>query len=214
MNLYKNANAYPRSQKCVLLLRNFVSLNNAVFICQACSVTHGGLGTQLSDIYPIDMLFSPQHVALIQFGGNIPYNNFMAEYQFPTSFPPQHRYATRAGDFYRNQLSSAVQGFEILVGKPTPADGRQLCTNQALPAPPVAKKQGLFSKGKGLFNKMTNKAESLANQGSNYVNNKIQSNPKLKKLEEGVTGALTKAGDKMENVVNRAIGNNREERKS
>ena len=127
----------------------------------------------------------------------------MEEYQFPSGFPLQHRYATYAGEYYRNQLGSTVQGHEILVEKPNQYVGTQLMMCHSRPAPPPEQNSGFLSKAMGLYNQVTSKMDGVANIVSRKVIDYTNSNSTLKAVEDTLYNGLSMAGNQIDNVVNK-----------
>ena len=90
----------------------YISLNNAIFICKNCLKNHRRYSSNVSRIIKNDLkLLSLKEVQYIYFGGNKKMLEFM-KYEYPKliKLDPTFVYKTIAMEYYRNWLSYLVEG--------------------------------------------------------------------------------------------------------
>lgn len=91
----------------------FVSVNNGVFICEACDLIHKTLGSEISlPLHVGESNFSKEHERLMAAGGNAQFKEFISYYAdaFPELMNPSHRYLTNACVYYRLKLVAISKG--------------------------------------------------------------------------------------------------------
>ena len=90
----------------------YISLNNAIFICKNCLKNHRRYSSNVSRIIKNDLkLLSLKEIQYIYFGGNKKMLEFM-KYEYPKliKLDPSFVYKTIAMEYYRNWLSYLVEG--------------------------------------------------------------------------------------------------------
>lgn len=97
---------------CGTLFPNFVSINNAVFICQKCSNLHRGFGEFSIVKSPSMDNWSEAEIKLLSLGGNQRLKYFLLDYSLPQNTDPNYKYFIYALDYYRRQLQFELAGAE------------------------------------------------------------------------------------------------------
>lgn len=93
----------------------FISVNNAVLICEDCAKLHRELSSGISYVMSIadaGERYSPHKVELLKFGGNERFKNFFSAYWhpetgdpiFPPGYPLRDKYVSNAGKYYRHKI--------------------------------------------------------------------------------------------------------------
>ena len=112
----------------------FASINNAVFLCEACANLHRGLGQNISVVKSLtnDQL-APEEINILKIGGNIRFKTLMNEYSISSEQNKEFKYHLKIADYYRKLLLAELNkanfpnDYENLVNnKPTPEIGLQL----------------------------------------------------------------------------------------
>ena len=104
----------------------WVSINNAVYVCYNCSGIHRGFGVQFSFIRSLSMdTISDNQRKLLSLGGNKRFAEFMEEYDL-NSEPAKVKYKTKAAKFYRGMLKAMVEGTTYNEPIPSEKEGRQV----------------------------------------------------------------------------------------
>ena len=87
----------------------FVSVNNAIFLCENCSKIHKRLGDNISKIKSLisDELTS-EDIAILKIGGNARYRNFIKEYGIEEEYNKVYKYHLKLSEYYRSLLSAEV----------------------------------------------------------------------------------------------------------
>ncbi|TNV87246.1 hypothetical protein FGO68_gene2617 [Halteria grandinella] len=98
----------------------FISVNNAVLLCEDCAKLHRELSSGISYVMSIadaGERYSPHKVELLKFGGNERFKNFFAAYWhpesgdpiFPPGYPLRDKYASNAGKYYRHKIQQLAK---------------------------------------------------------------------------------------------------------
>ena len=88
---------------------NFVSANNAVFLCEKCANIHKNLGPNISLVKSLtNDQFSPEEIALFKIGGNNRFSNFVKEYGIMDEQNKEFKYHLKLAEYYRLLLLSEV----------------------------------------------------------------------------------------------------------
>ena len=87
----------------------FVSVNNAIFLCETCAKIHKRLGENISKIKSLisDELTS-EDIAILKKGGNARYRNFIKEYGIEGEYNKVYKYHLKLSEYYRSLLSAEV----------------------------------------------------------------------------------------------------------
>lgn len=89
---------------CKAAMPKYVSINNAIIICQSCALKHKALGFNISYIRDIKSEWDPYLIAFIHRGGNARFIRFTHEYEIEL-FPIEYKYITKAAEYYRLLVS-------------------------------------------------------------------------------------------------------------
>ncbi len=86
------------------LFPNFVSINNAVYLCQRCAITH----REFEDVSKIKSAtidnFDEEQIKILCLGGNQRLKHLLLEYSLPQNTDPNYKYFIVAVDYYRKLL--------------------------------------------------------------------------------------------------------------
>ena len=86
----------------------FCSINNAVFLCEACAKVHFKLGKDISYLKRLTMQIGQNLAIYIQRGGNDRFYKLMKKYNLQ-SLPIEKKYVTYVSEYYRRLLKSEVE---------------------------------------------------------------------------------------------------------
>ena len=87
----------------------FVSVNNAIFLCEACYKIHKRLGENISKVKSlISDELTPEEIALLKIGGNNRYRNFLNEYGIEEEHNKLYKYHLKLADYYRSLLLAEI----------------------------------------------------------------------------------------------------------
>ena len=112
----------------------FASINNAVFLCEACANMHRGLGNNISLVKSLtnDQL-TPEEINLLKIGGNFRFKTLMNEYGISSEQNKEFKYHLKITDYYRklllaelNKENNPNEYQTLLDNKPTAEIGLQL----------------------------------------------------------------------------------------
>ncbi len=82
----------------------WVSINNAVYVCYNCSGLHRGFGVQISFIRSLSMdAISDKQYKTLEMGGNKRFAEFMGRYRLGEE-PSKVKYRTHAAEYYRQMV--------------------------------------------------------------------------------------------------------------
>ena len=117
----------------------FVSINNAVFLCENCAYIHKGLGSHISLIKSlINEPLTLMEIALLRIGGNVRFDNLVKEYGIQQEQDKQFKYKLQFAEYYRSLLLAEVnkegnpQEYEKIVNsKPSLEVGVQIAQRQS-----------------------------------------------------------------------------------
>jgi len=88
---------------CFELNPQYVSVNNAVFICNKCSEVHSTLGDNISLVKSINSdTINENETEIIQRGGNFRFNQLLGLYNISKTTSIEIKYKVKAADYYRN----------------------------------------------------------------------------------------------------------------
>ena len=85
----------------------FSSINNAVFLCEACAQEHFKLGMNVSYLKKLNQQIDQSLAVYIQRGGNDRFYKLMKKYNLH-ELPIEKKYITFVSEYYRRLLSSEV----------------------------------------------------------------------------------------------------------
>lgn len=112
----------------------FISLNNGIFLCQACAEIHKKkLDPEISQILSLKKdCFNDDQLLYLSLGGNHNYKLCLAEYNITPDSSLELRFKSKAADYYRKILKDKVmqkidkQYKEIIINKPSEERGKQI----------------------------------------------------------------------------------------
>jgi len=103
----------------------WVSINNAVYVCYNCSGIHRGFGVQISFIRSLSMdALTDKQTKVLSLGGNKRFLEFMEAYGLENE-PSNIKYKTKAAEFYRNMLKAMSEGKNYTEAMPELDEGRK-----------------------------------------------------------------------------------------
>ena len=87
----------------------FVSVNNAIFLCETYYKIHKRLGENISKVKSLtsDEL-TPEEIALLKIGGNTRYRDFIKEYGIKEEYNKVYKYHLKLADYYRSLLLAEI----------------------------------------------------------------------------------------------------------
>ena len=105
MNIEENKKCFD----CQTENPTFVSVNNAIFLCEACYKIHKRLGENISKVKSlISDELTPEEIALLKIGGNNRYRNFLNEYGIEEEHNKLYKYHLKLADYYRSLLLAEI----------------------------------------------------------------------------------------------------------
>ena len=145
----------------------YISINNAIFLCEECAQLHKTFPDNISVIIDNNLnLLSNNYLKYLFYGGNANLDNFI-NYEYPglQNYSPEILYKTQAMIYYREVLKNKIEG------KPKPISpidimAYKLVTENGLINIREGKK---FKTGKKSQNKLSNK-DIINNYYNNYNN--------------------------------------------
>ena len=122
---------------CNALNPRWVSINNAVFICNKCANIHKTLNPEISTLKSIEVDdFTQDEISLLKIGGNDRFYTLMIEYELTEIENPEFKYHLKICEYYRMLLQCELQknynpeAYEQAIKiKPSPEIGLQLMDN-------------------------------------------------------------------------------------
>lgn len=102
----------------------WVSVNNAVYVCYGCTGRHRGFGVQTSFIRSLCMdIISDRQRHMLSIGGNQRFKEFMATYGLNSE---PRKYETRAAEFYRGVIKALAERTDYRAKVPEYEEGRMI----------------------------------------------------------------------------------------
>jgi hypothetical protein len=85
----------------------FTSVNNAIFLCEACSKIHKRLGENISKVKSLlSDEFTPEEIAVLKIGGNTRLVEFLKEYEIKEEHNKVYKYHLKLAEYYRSLLTA------------------------------------------------------------------------------------------------------------
>ena len=117
----------------------FVSVNNAVLLCENCANAHKTLGKDISDVRSLlNEELSPEEITLLKLGGNKRFKTLISEYGITDEQNKEFKYHLNLADYYRklllaerNKDSNPEEYQNMLNSKPSPEIGLQILESVA-----------------------------------------------------------------------------------
>lgn len=117
----------------------FVSVNNAVLLCENCANAHKTLGKDISDVRSLlNEELSPEEITLLKLGGNKRFKTLISEYGITDEQNKEFKYHLNLADYYRklllaerNKDSNPEEYQNMLNSKPSPEIGLQILQSVA-----------------------------------------------------------------------------------
>ena len=156
----------------------WISVNNAVYVCYNCSGVHRGFGVQISFVRSLSMDgLSDQQKKLLSLGGNKRFMEFMEMYELGSE-PANIKYKTRAAEFYRGMIKAMAEGKTYSEVMPELADGKMIIKGfEDIGSKPTSGNFEQFGNSKdlhegdyesnGFFGKIVNTAKGFGNMTKN-----------------------------------------------
>ena len=126
----------PRNSRCFHCSdkAKWVSVNNAIFLCNECTKIHKKLGIFYSFVVPLNMKLWQHDMDLIYLGGNTLLRSFLKDYTFK-KWCINDIIKSKAADYYRRLLKSTAENKNFSEVKPNEKEGIK-----------SAKKPGIFQR--------------------------------------------------------------------
>ena len=101
----------------------WVSINNGILVCMACSGLHRGLGVKTSAVRSISFDFwNDKQMEMVRLGGNKRLREFFDKYDL-NQRDLQEKYFTKAAEFYRKRLQALVNNQDLEEEEPSKEEG-------------------------------------------------------------------------------------------
>jgi hypothetical protein len=108
----------------------WVSVNNAVFLCKECQLKHRSYGISVSYIRSLEMdLWKEDQIALLKYGGNERLRDLMSLYNVKFNTNREELYNSKLLDYYRKLLKSDLKG-EVRPQPPSDEEALFPCEKQ------------------------------------------------------------------------------------
>ena len=115
----------------------FVSVNNAIFLCETCFKIHKRLGENISKVKSlISDELTPEEIAILKIGGNNRYRNFLKEYGIEEEYNKVYKYHLKLAEYYRtlllaeiNKENNPAEYDQLIQNKPSVEIGLQAMAN-------------------------------------------------------------------------------------
>jgi hypothetical protein len=105
------------------LFPNFISVNNAIYLCTRCSNIHRGFGEFSTIKSPTFDDWTELEIKIVCQGGNQRLKHFLYDYSIPQLADPNYKYFIYALDYYRRLLKyDAENGEKKNIKKPVKPD--------------------------------------------------------------------------------------------
>jgi len=93
----------------------WASISHGIYLSIGAAGVHRSLGVNTSFVQSTIMdSWKPQHLKMMELGGNRRFNEFMAEQGIPFDMPIREKYRTRGAKWYRENLLALAEGLEPL----------------------------------------------------------------------------------------------------
>lgn len=89
----------------------WVSVNNAIFLCKECQVKHRSYGVSISYIRSLELdIWKDEQIAMLKLGGNERLKELMLTYNVKSNTDKYALYTSKLFDYYRKLLKSELRG--------------------------------------------------------------------------------------------------------
>ena len=161
----------------------YISINNAIFLCEDCSHIHKTFPDNISFIIDNNLnLLSNNYLYYLYYGGNSNLDDFI-NYVYPglQNYSPEILYKTQAMIYYREKLKCKIEG------KPTPISPNDIMAYKLVSEKGLIniREENMFQNkilNKDIINNYYNNYNNTYNTFNNYAyNNDSKFNPNFKK---------------------------------
>merc|ERR1719281_1544253 len=89
---------------------SWASISHGIYLSIGAAGLHRSLGVRVSFVQSTTMdSWRPQHLKMMQLGGNRRFQDFLLEQGVPTDMPTRQKYRTRAAKWYREHLKALAE---------------------------------------------------------------------------------------------------------
>jgi len=89
----------------------WASISHGIYLSIGASGIHRSLGVKVSFVQSLEMdSWKPVHLKMMELGGNRKFQDFLQEHGVPDNMPIREKYATRAAEWYRENLRALAEG--------------------------------------------------------------------------------------------------------
>ena len=120
----------------------WISINNAVYVCYNCAGIHRGFGVQISFIRSLFMdNITDKQKKIMSIGGNKRFREFMETYNLNTD---PNKYKTKAAEFYRGTLKALIERSDFNEEIPGIKEGKEIIKGFKKPITDRKQSQGML----------------------------------------------------------------------
>lgn len=198
--------------ECMTPNPTFVSINNAVFLCENCSNIHKGLGPNISLVKSLNEQFSPAEISLLKIGGNKRFYSLIGEYGITSEQSKEFKYHLKIVDYYRKLLLAELNKetnpneYEIMLNsKPNPEIGLQIMENVTAESINQAQQSQseIYKDASKIANSITGFLSSLGT-AINETMHKYGIDEKITQVKDKISEGVTNFGENHPTVSNAA----------
>ena len=180
----------------------YISINNAVFLCQNCADIHKRLGQDISKIKSIlKDEFNEEEISLIKLGGNARLENLLKEYSLSENQGKQYKYCLKILNYHRSLLKAELnrekninEYEELINNKPSVEIGTQIMEPNF-----IKNKQAKNQSQKGEFSKDISNISGKIGVFFNFIGKKINETAKKIGLTQKVDETRIKFNEGVKN---------------
>ena len=213
----------------------FVSVNNAVFLCQNCANIHKNLGPNISMVKSLtNDQFTPEELAILKLGGNTRFSNFITEYGIKEEQNKEFKYHLKLAEYYRflllaeaNREKNPNQYEYMINNRPSAEIGLQLMESVTVESIKKANQpkselekdlNNIADKIGGFFSSISQKMNNFYEQSgigqkvdeakvkvNEGLKNFGESHPSIQKAATKTTEAITAAANLTEQALNKVV---------
>ena len=184
----------------------FVSVNNAVLLCENCANVHKTLGKDISDVRSLlNEELSPEEITLIKLGGNKRFKTLITEYGITDEQNKEFKYHLNLTDYYRklllaerNKDSNPEEYQNMLNSKPSPEVGLQILQS-------VTNANQLIQENQPNQVNQENLQNPINPQGQQNEQNPQEPQSELSKDASNLVGKITGFFSKVGNALNDTV---------